>query len=140
LTSLSTSHTCTSNCTGFAFCKRTKLSSTQIAQTEAYHNTETQHRSGSLGQEKDMVLIKSLLTTTPLCLTLCLLYPSHPSAFPNTHSFPSNSPTPQTFLFPTTKCPTKVVRGWRSFQGHFLSRFPLFLLVITIYHWIKKFF
>ena len=29
LTSLSTSHTCTSNCTRFAFCQRTKLSSTK---------------------------------------------------------------------------------------------------------------
>ncbi len=81
-----------------------------------------------MGQEKDIVLITSLLQTTPLCLTLCLLYPSHPRAFPNTHSFPSNSPTPQTILSPKTKCPTEVVRGWGSFQGAFFVQISPFFI------------
>ena len=65
-----------------------------IVQTKACCSKLTQQRWWSWGQWSNMVPNTALLQTTSHCLPLCLLYPAHPRAFPNLHSFPSNSPPP----------------------------------------------
>jgi hypothetical protein len=107
------------------------------AQTKAFASTETLQRTMGWGPKGNMVPITSLLHTTSLRLHLCLLYPtSHPRAFPNLHSFPSNSPPPQAILSTQTPPPDRSEKMRERLRRAFLSCFPLFLLVVTIYHWI----
>jgi hypothetical protein len=54
-----------------------------------------QQRPSEWGRKRNMVHITSLLNKTYHRLPLCLLYPSHPRAFPNQRSFPSNSLPPK---------------------------------------------
>ena len=70
-----------------------------------------------------MVPNTSLVEVTSLCLPLSLLYPSHPRAFPNHHSFPSNSPPPQAFLSPQTKLPNRRDNEWESLRWAFFVQF-----------------
>ena len=99
-------------------------------------------RTMSWGPKGNMVPITYLLHTTSLRLHLCLLYPSHPRAFPNMHSFPSNSsPPPKPSFHPKHSCPTEcreVGKAVHELFWCFFGRFPLVLLVVTIYHWIEK--
>ena len=89
-----------SDVTGLCLC-------VNIALTKACHSKQTQQRSGSLEHKDNMVPLTSLLHTTSLSLPLCLLYPSHPRAFPNQHSFPSISPAPKpsSIVSPQTHIP-----------------------------------
>jgi len=99
-------------------------------------------RWGRWGQWSNMVPNNCLLQTTSLCLPLCLLYPAHPRAFPNHHSFPSISLPPLAILSPHPHPPEwggeRLGKLSTSFFCVFLSSFPLFFSVVTIYHWIKN--
>ena len=86
-----------------------------------------------------------LYQTTSRCLPLCLLYPSHPRAFPNLQSFPSNStPPPEAILSRHTQCPTGV-RTCGEPKTFFGAVFLSFYWtkktgqnVPTVYHLIEK--
>ena len=93
---------------------------------------------GEWGRKRNMVPITSLLNTTYHRLPLCLLYPSHPRAFPNLHSFPSNSLPLLSPSFTSNTMPDRSENMWESLRRAFLSSFSLFLLVVTIYHCIQK--
>ena len=103
-----------------------------IVQTKACGRKQTQQRWGSWGQWSNMVRNTSLLQTTSHCLPLCLLYPSHPRAFPNLHSFPSNSLPLLSPSFTSNTMPDRSENTWESLRRAFLSSFSLFLLVVTI--------
>ncbi len=68
------------------------------AQTLSCFSRNSQQGTGGWGQTNGMGHDTFLLQATTLCIPLCLLYPSRPRAFPNQHSFPSISPSPQAIL------------------------------------------
>ncbi len=105
----------------------------------SHHKTQQSKR--KWGRKRNMSPITSLLNTTCHRLPLCFLYPSHPRAFPNQHSFPSNYPPPPSHTSNTnTTTRQEQKRCLKAFDELFCSILPLFLLVVTIYHWIEKFF
>ena len=81
------------------------------AQIKTCRSTKTKQSSGGLGQKNDMVPFTSLLQTSSLQVPLCLLYPAHPRAFPNQHSFPSNSAPPPSHTFNTN---TTARQEWKN--------------------------
>jgi hypothetical protein len=94
-----------------------------IAQTSLVKVPSTQQGTSGWGQKGNMVQITSVFHSASHRLPLCLLYPSHPRAFPNHHSFPSNTSPPQPFLSPQTKLPDKRDKKWKSQRQAFLALF-----------------
>ena len=97
------------------------------AQRKSFASKQIKQITMCWGPKCYIVPIPSLLHTTSLRLHLCLLYPSHPRAFPNMHSFPSNSfPPPSPPFTPNTAARLSAERLGKlstSFFGVFLAVF-----------------
>jgi len=101
-------------------------------QTSLVKVPNTQQGTSGWGQKTNMVQITSVFPTASHRLPLCLLYSSHPSPFPNLHSFPSNSTIPPSLPFTPNTAPTEVKTSGKPFLELFWSIFPLFSLVVTM--------
>ena len=98
-------------------------------QTSLVKVPNTQQGTSDWGQKTNMVQITSVFPTASHRLPLCLLYSSHPSPFPNLHSFPSNQfhhpPKPS---FHPKHSSNRSENEWKTLPRTFLVHFPSFFI------------
>ena len=120
-------------------CRETHpCSSAEHAQTMAFYSTKRSKEQASGGKKKTWCLyLPSSTLHTIVFLSVSSIHPTLEPSLTRIPSLPIPYPPSHTFN-PNTTAQQEWKRCSKAFDELFCSFFPLFLLVVTIYHWIDK--